>query len=150
MAIVIVSCQKESSTEPPSNGPNGNNNPPANDSTLLWKYVELDTSLPSSLDTSYKIIFSYDDKKRLNQYYSTDCVDDENVEFFYSGNDTLPYKAAGVWTSYGKVYHDTTFLLYLNGLVFPDSIVDYDHATNQFIQAQTRTLTEANSNPFFN
>ena len=149
MAIVITSCQKESSTEPPSNGGNGNN-PLPNDSTLLWKYIEIDTTLPSGSDTSYKIIFSYDDKNRLNLYYSTDYVDDQNVEFFYSGNDSLPYKAVGVWTSYGRVYHDTTFFIYLNGLVFQDSIIDYDHTTNQFIQAQTRTFTQASSNTFFN
>jgi hypothetical protein len=149
LTIVFISCEKEISTEPPAPPGNGNNNPPANDSTLLLKYIEVDTTLPAGSDTIFQDIYSYDNKRRLIHYYANVFSTEQEADLFYSGNDTLPYKVISVWTNSSDIYHDTVFYFYSNGLVTKDSTIEYNGATNQFSQAIARVYTPEGDNAQF-
>lgn len=92
--FLFSSCQKEiTSTETPTVPIS----PVIGDSTLLLKYLEVD-SIPGALQDTSKIVqFGYDAQKRLTSVYltfTTDAVD--NLNFYekytcqYNGADTLP------------------------------------------------------------
>src|SRR5215467_2985599 len=95
IVLLIVSCQKDSNSDPSSNNGNNNNgsnnNPPGSDSTVLWKYIEIDTTLAPGSDTLDKTVFFYDNMKRLDHYYSYDfsIPDTTTVTYYYQGSDTL-------------------------------------------------------------
>lgn len=128
IVLAIASCQKD------SNQGNGNNNPSGNDSTLLWKYIETDPTLPPGSDTTYQEIYTYDSQKRLSHLY-TKSGGEDIADLFYLGNDSLPYKAAGTHTATGFYNkRDTTFFFYSNGFISKDSTVEYDASTNQLIE----------------
>lgn len=131
IALVVVSCQRQPDSSLPPNSNTGNNNngnnnnPPSSDSTVLWKYIEIDTTLASGSDTVDKTIFFYDDMKRLDHYYAYDFsvpgdFDTTIVSYYYQNNDTLPYKIT-------SIYHetdldlDTDYYAYNNGIVAWDS-----------------------------
>jgi hypothetical protein len=149
LAIVMASCQKEQSTEPVVPPGNGNNNPPSNDSTLLWKYIEVDTTQPPGSDTTFKEIYTYDNQKRLIHFYTSFLLTEQDGDMFYSGNDTLPYKLISIITGFGDIQRDTVFYLYSNGLVTKDSAIEYEGATNQFSQVITKVYTPAGHNTMF-
>src|SRR5262245_38815708 len=149
LAILIVSCQKESSTEPPSNVGNGNN-PPANDSILLSKYIELDPTLPAGSDTTFQESYTYDNKKRLSHVHTKFYGADETDDFFYSGTDSLPVMIIRIWTSsQGNKQRDTTFYSYANGLINTDSTVTYNYTTNQYAETSAFVYTLEGNNTLF-
>lgn len=88
------SCQKEiTSTETPTVPIT----PAVGDSTLLLKYIEVDSTAGSLQDTSKIVQFGYDAQKRLTSVYITFTTDPvENLTFYekytyqYNGTDTLP------------------------------------------------------------
>src|SRR5262245_49068568 len=126
IACVVISCQRQPDSSLPQPTDNGNNNnPPSSDSTVLWKYIELDTTLASGSDTIDKTIFFYDNMKRFDHYYSYDFsitgdFDTTTITYYYQGGDTLPYKIT-------SRYHetdldlDTDYYSYNNGIVAWDS-----------------------------
>lgn len=88
-AILFFSCQREIDILPDTT---------PNEGTVLWKYVEMDTTMPSGLDTVDVYFFEYDLQKRivrLTNYYRDDTSSspaypyNSITEFFYTGNDTL-------------------------------------------------------------
>ena len=101
------SCQKEPDVDlgndpaPPVDG----------DSTLLKMYVELDTTLPSGSDTTYKVIYTYDNQKRVKQVTVLYDQYFERGDYFYSGSDTLPYMLVTDWRDFIDTYRDS--LIYL-------------------------------------
>ena len=91
ITCLITSCQKEIGT---TENPVINN-----DSTLISMYVELDTTLISPADTLSKILFTYDNLKRISrlQYFTYHNglivpADSHESRFLYNSSDTLPYK----------------------------------------------------------
>lgn len=72
-------------------------NPAIDDSILLSKIILVDTTQVSPTDTISIFEYTYDIKKRviktkLTEYYKTDDEDSIVLNYFYSGNDTLPFK----------------------------------------------------------
>ena len=72
-------------------------NPAIDDSILLSKIILVDTTLVSPNDTISILEYTYDINKRvtktkLTEYYKTDDEDSVVLYYFYSGNDTLPFK----------------------------------------------------------
>jgi hypothetical protein len=150
IAIAIVSCEKELSSEPPANPGTGNNPPPpTSDSTLLWKYIEVDTTLPAGSDTTFVEIYTYDGQKRLSHFYVGFLGTEQNADLFYSGNDTLPYKINSFLKDFIDTYRDTIFYSFSNGWVTKDSMIRYDGITNQFSQIRTQVYTPAGHNTLF-
>lgn len=103
------------------------------DSTLVWKYVEVDTTLPSGSDTTEWFYFNYDSLKRISRIYN---IEGTNIpltittDFFYNGSDTLPFKTVEISREGADAYVDTCFYTYnSNGLVIKDSSVYYDFVT---------------------
>jgi len=142
-AIFFSSCQREINFDLPANP-----NPPTSaDSTLLARFIDLDTTLPSGLDTIEQIFYSYDSQKRVKRCFSTDYTDTETIDYFYSGTDSLPFKTVSVWTNYGDIYRDTIFWSYMNGVVSKDSTIEYDITTsNQFFSTETVIYTPGGNN----
>ncbi len=97
ITALISSCQKDYSF---SNGNTAGtpNNYTANDS-FLTKYVELDTTAAAGLDTTQKILITYDAQKRVASVNSISYnnglpmpADSYLTDFFYNGTDTLPFE----------------------------------------------------------
>ncbi len=122
--LFLSSCQREV---------DGILNPQENllDSTMLKKYIELDTTLPAGLDTINKISFTYDSQERLTSSVSLSkdfsLPPSSSFPFFekqfryYNGNDTLPYKVIVELKDALLTEYDTIFLFYANGKVIRDS-----------------------------
>ena len=125
--VFFASCQKELSTE------NSLNSIPTviqNDSTLLSKYVELDTSAPAPFDTVSKGLYTYDNLKRLVKYdyiYYTNGVVTMPPDlhyynnYFYIANDTLPYLEIDSTNEQGNITTETKYHTYSNGKLISDS-----------------------------
>jgi len=106
-----------------------------NDNIYIDRIVEVDTTYPSGLDTTYKDQLYYDAQKRLirvvETYFDagTHTVNSTLIlDRFYSGNDSVPFKIA-VEEAYstGEIYKDTGFLYYNNNnRIIKDSVVSYD------------------------
>ena len=130
--IIFTSCQKETSIE---NGtsPASPPIPSSNDSILLSKYIELDTTSLPTFDTLSITLFYYDNLKRntsINlleyqngivsnyQYYSV---------FYYSGNDTVPYKKTVITPNFlpsdPGYLNDTCYYFYTNSKLESDSSI---------------------------
>ena len=90
LGLLLSSCQREPDFDIPR--PTG-----AADSTLLKKYVFLDTMRAAPFDTLDYDGFVYDEKHRMKTWYIVD-FDDPDIDtvligiYFYHGDDTLPYK----------------------------------------------------------
>ena len=103
----------------------------ASDSTRLDKYIELDTTMVSGLDTMSVSLFEYDNRGRL----TTQTVFEKDVtlpptlafhygsktRFFYNGNDSFPSKTIDSSRNSLESVNDTTYYFYLNGGVVKDS-----------------------------
>jgi hypothetical protein len=91
ICFVLCACQKEYN-------PEDNTNPPSTtvDSNYLSKFYEIDFD-GVSYDTTDIWTYTYDDQKRViklhdsMRYYTPGMYED--YQYFYHGNDTLPYKA---------------------------------------------------------
>ena len=121
--IILSSCQKEIHVEL--------DKPTGNDSTLLEKFVLVDTTVTPPNDTVYYFKVVYDANKRASKLFRVDfngTLKDTvlTYNYFYTGSDTLPFKmvmtsAFGVdqvYLSYdgqGKVIIDSTIENYATG-----------------------------------
>lgn len=144
VTILFSSCQKEISSDPILKVTSG-------DSTLLARYIELDTTLPSGSDTTFQEFYRYDAQKRVTRIYSIYSSapgDIDILSYFYSGLDTLPNKVVLIWKNGSAPFVDTAFLSYTNGLVSYDSIITYDITNNKFFRTEVATYTASGSNTF--
>lgn len=120
--VSFSSCQKEIDWSLP--------NTTTSDSTVLWKYVVIDTTLSAGLDTLEVHYFEYDNQKRLTRLLDSLREDTSSspaytsslvTDFFYNGNETLPYKSMGLQKDGTDRRWDTTYFSYQSGLVSLDS-----------------------------
>lgn len=140
--ILFASCQKEVDGTI-------DERPTGNDSILLEHFVELDTTLPTGLDTVWQMRYTYDAQKRVKQSISTYYLfgpQSDVTEYFYSGNDTLPYKIVVTWPDAVNTYRDTTFFTYVNGQVLIDSTIEWKINTNEFWNTSTTIYTPNGNN----
>ena len=128
--ILISSCQKEISS------PTGSAPIPiiTNDSILISKIIGLDTTKTAPLDTVYKLLFQYDNLKRISSsltidYNNTGIAVDTfcNNKYFYNGTDTLPFKVNAIIDDL-HTYLDTDYYQYSSPerRVIYDSSIQYD------------------------
>ncbi|MEO6720684.1 MAG: hypothetical protein ABIN67_09960 [Ferruginibacter sp.] len=99
--------------------------------TVLSAFVLLDSTLTTPFDTTIKMLFQYDNKKRNTRidytYYDNGVSTNLSYRsnFFYNGNDTVPYKRAlttPLLTAADDDYsNDTSFYFYANGVLTGDS-----------------------------
>jgi len=110
-----------------------------NDSTLLKLFVKLDTLHPAGQDTLYKMVFSYDNLKRLStyDYYHYDSSngvlhDKFHLKMEYNNFDTLPYKIFAAHQqnpqddSYFFTFYEKghlSYIKYINAPASADSII---------------------------
>jgi hypothetical protein len=149
--ILFTSCQKE--IQDPNAGRI------EVDSTIIWKYIEFDTTLSSGLDTLSVLTFDYDNNgrlislKRLDKDFSapptTLFPHFRNTVYSYNANDTLPFKVITTYSDFlGNNGNDTTYLFYSIGIVNRDStrssVVDMSGFTFQSI-AVNRYVTNGNT-----
>ena len=126
--VFFASCQKELSTE---NGLGSTPTSTQNDSTLLSKYIEIDTSATAPFDTLSKGLYTYDNLKRLIKYdyvYYTNGVVTVPLDlhfynyYFYIANDTLPYLEIDSANEQGNITTETKYHIYSNGKLISDSV----------------------------
>jgi len=146
----LFSCQREVDNDLPSTNPN----PATNDSILLAKYVELDTTFSSGQDTTNIYTFTYDNLKRIKRIYQVENFLGSpqvtyyiTTDFFYTGSDTLPYKTIEL-DQEGISYTDTSFYTYSNGLVRSDSSVNYRVNNNELLLISTISFSATGNNIF--
>ena len=100
---ILPSCQKEPDIVL------DDTDPVLEEATLLKRYVEVDTTLFLGTDTTFKISFTYDNRNRVIKaqyinYYLAPDIYEGTSEYFYSGNDSLPYKFVDTWEDIGSTY----------------------------------------------
>jgi hypothetical protein len=101
-----------------------------NGGTVLSKYIELDTTLPSGQDTASVYTFTFDNLKRIKRIYQVkkftgySSIFYITTDFFYNGSDASPYKTIEL-DQENITYVDTSFYTYSNGFVRSDSSVNY-------------------------
>jgi hypothetical protein len=130
LLICFSSCQKEIDW--------GFANTTHTDSIYVTRFIELDTTYPAGMDTSYKTLYSYDSKKRIKDVaeigfddgtHNTGYTLGENR--FYSANDSVPFKIVrSEWFSNGDTFLDTVYLYYnSNNVIIRDSSLYYMNGT---------------------
>ncbi|MEO8404957.1 MAG: hypothetical protein ABI480_10185, partial [Chitinophagaceae bacterium] len=149
LTIIGWSCQPghDADNDPPP--------PPAsNDSTLISRYFELDTTGSPATDTLYKISFSYDDHKRVTHITenSRDVINpvfvfNTTTDYYYNGNDTLPFKTTSSSTDVGTL-NFVTYYYYQNGIVVSDSMITYD-GVNRLLERQMTTYFSSGDSIFY-
>lgn len=123
-SAIIISCQREVSDELPPNGPPVG----GDDSTVLWKFVVLDTTRAPGQDTADFYYYDYDASDRIshvsNGWYDAGSSGPsfdywKEIDFYYNGTDTVPFKTTS--ESFDEYFQehrfDTTMYTYQNGLV---------------------------------
>jgi len=123
-----------------------------NSGTVLSKYIELDTTLPSGQDTISVYTFSYDNLKRIKRIYQVKNFPGLNTyyitsDFLYNGNDQTPYKTIEV-DKEGETYVDTSFYTYSNGLVRSDSSVNYRLNNSELLFTDVTSFSVTGNNVF--
>ncbi len=120
--VVVTSCQKEVDWSLP--------NTTTTDSTVLWKYVVIDTTLSAGLDTLEVHYFEYDNQKRLTRLIdslredtssSPAYTSSSGTDLFYNGNETLPFKSIQIDKDGADRRWDTAYFSYQGQLVSMDS-----------------------------
>jgi hypothetical protein len=131
--LVISSCQKEvDETQRPRIVNNA-------DSIYLNKLVVLDTTLPVGMDTVHKKFFQYDNLKRIKSIFSyfVGIMDSSRHEFFYQGNDTLPFRIVdhSIEDHGAGFFHyvDTIYFNYADGMVRKDSVLSWNLTTGDIV-----------------
>lgn len=123
------------------------------DNIYIDKFIELDTTYPSGLDTSYKYSFIYDGQKRLKQIAEIGFDDGtHNIQYigneyrYYNGSDTVPYKTTyDLDYTTGESYRDTSFLFYDgNNVIYKDSNVRYESGAPASMWLHTYSAGETN------
>ncbi len=135
LAMLLASaCNKGTDTISPGPGPGSGPGPTpvVNDSTQLWKYVKLDTTVVAGLDTSELMLFDYDTQKRMVFFsHSTRASSSPSPAyttiyqnyFYYNGSDTTPYKTITQTSNSNITRFDTVYYIYSsNGFVAYDSV----------------------------
>jgi uncharacterized protein YcfL len=94
VATLFISCQQEIIVDLSEQV--------LDDTTLLARLIELDTTQLSGSDTTWQVRYSYDRQKRVKlavyiYHYGPVGLDVERVEHFYIGSNTLPYKTVATW-----------------------------------------------------
>ena len=127
--LLFSSCQKELDIDLPTGG-----NGTTNDSTVLWKYLQVDTKLPPGLDTLGFSLFEYDNQDRISKINLYDRSDTSSssaytghaeTKYYYSGNDTLPFKTTFFTNDFGFAMTDTIYYNYQQGFVSYDSSISF-------------------------
>lgn len=143
--VICSSCQKEASfTTTRAAG--------SNDSIYLEKVVELDTTLPTGLDTIFKTEFFYDGSKRILRLFETDFINNlsqkifTEKKYYYNGADTLPFKTTEIVTDGPVVYYDTSFYTYRNGYVSRDSVILYRQNNLGLLATSTQAYSPRGTN----
>jgi hypothetical protein len=103
---------------------------------MLWKYVELDTTLAAGSDTVYKIVLTYDGLKRVQHVEETASHNNQylgritrtyQTDYFYNSNDTLPFRTNSVSnTTIAGGFKTVVYYFYQNGFVISDSLLNTD------------------------
>ena len=142
--IIFSSCQRE--VDPDFLRPANPND--TSDSIYLKQYTELDTTLAAGSDTLLRAIISYDAQKRVVKVSEYDFVFDElaEINYFYTGSDTLPYKSIIYYEEIVTDYRDTIFLSYSNGIVSKDSTISYDITNNIYFGTTVKLFTPGGTN----
>jgi hypothetical protein len=132
--LFLFACQKEVSQDTTSP-----TSPTDNDSTVLSKYIQLDT-LNGRIDTITVSTFEYDNLKRLTKvitisYFNNlpDLTDDyDRLFYYYNGSDTLPYKTLDVFLDEINIRDSIInfFTRNANQVVIRDSSIDFFTGTN--------------------
>lgn len=144
LTIFLISCQKTvDETLPPGIVTNA-------DSIYLNKMVVLDTTQPVGMDTVGKMFFQYDNSKRIKSIFSywVGIMDSSRHEFFYQGNDTLPFKIVDhSFEDHGAGffhYVDTIYYNYADGVVSKDSVLSWNLTTGNIVASpHVRAFTKS-------
>lgn len=147
--FLFSSCSKEADS--------GRNEPVIHDSTLVKELIKVDTVRTPGQDTLVKNQFVYDSKDRLAKVlvlgYGLNPLPSNifELEYVYSGNDTLPGKYINkYWSDINRYssslpdYADTLYLFYAGNRIIKDSLF-YHTSTNI---AVVTTFTETNTDQF--
>lgn len=136
LLICFSSCQKEINW--------GLNNPTQSDSSFLDRTIALDTTLPSGADTIGKDVFAYDNMKRLTKIstsYGAGFADSALQQFFYNGNETLPFKHVYRDVYSGLNMVDTIYYYYSNAVVSKDSVNGWNLVSGANLGAEVSEYT---------
>lgn len=133
LMIVFSSCQKEISADdfdpidPPA----------ANDSIYLNKAYFL-TDLGTGMDTVVTATLQYDSRKRIVSWTDSTTADNNDepytisYQYFYNGNDTVPYKVISLWDDLLTADdYDSTIAFFTydaNGRKLKDSVVYHEYS----------------------
>jgi hypothetical protein len=126
--LFLFACQKEVSQDTTSP-----TSPTDNDSTVLSKYIELDT-LNGRIDTINVSTFEYDNLKRVTKVTTINYFNNipnltynpDKLVYYYNGVDTLPYKTLYVY--FDKNLRDSTINFFTRNasqVVVRDSSIDF-------------------------
>ncbi len=123
-----------------------------NDGTVLSKYIELDTTVPSGQDTISVYTFSYDNLKRIKRIYQVKNFPGVNTyyittDFFYNGSESLPSKTIEL-DQETITYVDTSFYTYSNGFVRSDSSVNYRVNNRELLFTDVVSFSVTGNNVF--
>ncbi len=128
LSVVLFSCQREVQE------PNPNNPVIESEGAILWKYAEIDTTLPRGLDTTLIILYEYDAQSRVSRIITLHREDTattpeyrfrDTVAFSYTGNDTLPNLARRYYGDYyGNWAHSERHLVFNAAKLVSDSVYE--------------------------
>ena len=137
LSFTFISCQKDFSIDNIAEL----TSPNLVDTTLLRKFILLDTTLLAPNDTIYVYTFYYDNLRRCSNFKGSIGIDSFFVNNYYNGNDTLIAKRK----LYSTNSADST-LDYFNysttGKILSDSILEYTSTfglTNFYFSYQNTT-----------
>jgi hypothetical protein len=148
--FAIISSCKKGADNYTTDDPVTNNG----DGTYLQKFIYLDTTLATGIDTSDVFEFSYDAQKRLSGYvhmlYNPGVTGTgrfrsrNSYTYSYQSNDTLPYRVIEdkfYFANPANNGRDTVYHFYQNGNIVKDSIGNAsEYATYTFAKlSPTRT-----------
>lgn len=145
--LTITSCQREIDgmiiTPDPS---------PLSDSTVLSKFIEIDTTKTIGSDTVMKFEYSYDNTKRLSKINFTETYSITGgtrtytvaTTWHYNGADTLPFKVTKLINDV-DIDTDTSFYVYQNGYVVYDSTIHYNNNVLDIVTIVNYTNSGNNS-----
>ena len=142
--IILASCQKEFSSENTAI----TNSIIQDDSTIISKFIDLDTSLISGHDTLDVCTYTYDNLKRIIRidYFQYDNITGAPYNlaqsiFYYAGSDTLPYKRLrNYFEPVGHIsdhYIDTNYYFYSGTRLLKDSTRPINNGINPSLFIQT-------------
>lgn len=147
-SIAFVACNKNSDTN------NSNNNPVSNEYLSRIVYLYNDGSGTEAVKGSMTYVF--DNLKRVTHIIDSSAVGSssalilwETKEYFYNGNDTLPYKLTVIGNPAAQTEYDTTvnyFTYNASGLLIRDTGYYAGHnATDDYYTWSNQTYAYSGS-----